>query len=325
MNVNVGEAFVLLTNGPQPTGSQLATRLISTSGTEIRVGLDKNRFRHLLIALEGEIATDMSSAALILRPFELEVEGSVRTYADLRCSDARLALVFERLALDVIARVEGGIEPSSALPLALREWRDLFKSGAQGITVEQVVGLIGELQVLGRLARTLGHAAALDAWWGPDGHTHDFYAPSGAAIEVKATRSLEGSRVHISNIGQLDPADVESLHLAVFRLKADQKAPTLDERIAGLLQEGFPAAELLNKVRGAGHIYESDVALNTQFKVLAESWWAVNDDFPGLRESRLSPEAQKGVTDIKYQLSLDAAGAPLSPETVDTLMTRWGQ
>lgn len=325
MTADISEAFVLLSSGAAPTGSELLTREISETDTSIRVGLDKDNFRHLLVGIDEEVPDDKRSVALTLCNRELKVGESSALFADLRCTDVRLALVFERLVSDVVSRIENGESPGKALPLALKEWRELFRGGHQGLTVEQVVGLIGELLVLERLAVCLGPQPALEAWRGPDGHTHDFYAPTGEAIEVKATRSLEGSRVHISNIAQLDPGDVNTLHLSVFRLKEDQTAPTLDERIATLLRAGFPAADLLAKVQGAGHIFETPVLVNTRFKVLADSWWHVDGKFPGLRESRLSSEALKGVSDIKYQLSIDAVGAPLSATEVGELLAGWGR
>jgi hypothetical protein len=241
------------------------------------------------------------------------------------CSDKRLSLVFERLVSDVVARIDGGEAPHAALPKSLEEWRDLFRAAPPGLSMEQAVGLIGELHVLERLADSVGTGDALDAWWGPDGHPHDFYSSATRAIEVKTTRSLEGNRIHISNIAQLDPSDLSDLHLAAVRLKADRQAMTLDERVNALLEKGFPAAVLLSKVEAAGHLHESPIQFNTQFAVVSEKWWFVGEDFPGLRAARLAPLAQKGVSGIKYELSLDSVGPALAAEAVDELLHGWGQ
>jgi hypothetical protein len=323
MTVNVGEEFVLLMSGPAPAGTELATRQVPAGDTEVRVGIDREGFRHLLVQVPDELPPGRQSAALSLGSRVLGVGGDAIPFADLKCMDTRLALVFERLVADVVARIEGGAQPDKALPLALNEWRDLFRSGSSGPTAEQVVGLVGELQVLERLSRSIGIERALEAWWGPDGHPHDFYSTEARAIEVKTTRSLEGNRIHISNVAQLDPAGLSDLRLVVFRLKQDRQAPTLDERINSLLERGFPAAALLTKIENAGYLYETPVPLKTRFAIVSETWWTVGDGFPGLRESRLSPAALRGVSNIKYELSLDAVGPSMSPTAVEELMGAW--
>lgn len=325
MSSDVAKDFVLLANGPVPTGSEIATRQVGTDQAGLRVGIDKDGFRHLLVRVPEALPVERSSAALTLDARTLLVDGDPVLFADLKCSDKRLSLVFERLVFDVVARIDAGEVPHAALPRSLAEWRDLFRAGTHGFSMEQAVGLIGELHVLERLAGSIGQSDALAAWWGPDGHPHDFYSSAARAIEVKSTRSLEGNRIHISNIVQLDPSDLSDLHLAVVRLKPDKQAPTLDERITALLKTGFPAAGLLAKVEAAGHVYESPVQFNTQFAVTSDKWWTVGENFPGVRAARLIPPAQKGVSNIKYELSLDSVGAALSAKGVDELIHGWRQ
>lgn len=323
MTTDIGLEFVLLANGVAPVGSELATRPVGAKVSELRVGIDKDGLRHLLAPIAEPFATDGRSAALSLSSRSLMVGGGATLFADLKCSDKRLSLVFERLVADIVARVEAGVSPNVALPKALEEWRDLFRATPRTFTLEQAIGLIGELHILERLAESMGHQAALDAWWGPDGHTHDFYSTAARAIEVKSTRTLEGNRIHVSNLAQLDPADVEDLHLAVLRLKADQRAPTLDERISALLDAGFPAAELLAKVGAAGYLHESKPQFPTRFSVKTERWWSVGEDFPGLRESRLAAPGMTGVSNVRYELSLDSVGAFLSDDRVDDAIRGW--
>ncbi|WP_157692868.1 PD-(D/E)XK motif protein [Pedococcus dokdonensis] len=321
--MNIGEEFVLLASGEAPTGTELSTRQVRVGNTDLRVGIDSDGFRHLLVQVPEEITGDRQSAALVLGTRILAVGSESVVYADLKCLDTRLALVFERLVADVAARIDAGDRPGAALLTALHEWRDLFRGVPSGPTREQVVGLIGELEVLGRLSGSVGIVQALDAWWGPDGHAHDFYSSAARAIEVKTTRSLEGNRIHVSNAAQLDPTDLADLCLAVFRLKEDRRAPSLDERIESLLELGYPAAELLAKIEGAGYVYETPIPFNTRFAVTSDRWWVVGADFPGVRESRLGPTALRGVSAIKYELSLDAVGAPMTAEHVDALVRGW--
>lgn len=316
---------MLLASGAAPTGTELSTRQVSAGDATVRVGIDKEGFRHLLLEAPDDFAPDRQSAALSLGSRVLVVAGHPVHFADLKCLDTRLSLVFERLVADVVMRIQGGAQPHKALPGALNEWRELFRAGRSGPTIEQVIGLIGELQVLERLSRNTSADGALDAWWGPDGHAHDFYSTQSRAIEVKATRSLEGNRIHISNTAQLDPINLSDLHLVVFRLRQDRQAPSLDERITSLLEAGFPAAALLTKIEGAGHVHETPLPFNTRFAIVADKWWRVGDGFPGVRESRLSPTALHGVSNIKYELSLDAVGPAMAQAAVEDLICGWGQ
>lgn len=324
MSADIGRDFVLLSSGARPTGTELVTRAVAAGDSGMRVAIDKEGFRHLLVPVPDEVPRDRQSVALSIEPRVLSVGGAPVLFADLKCLDTRLSLVFERLVTDVVARVESGVPPEVALPYALNQWRQLFQGGgSSGFTVEQVIGLIGELQVLLRLSESMGAERALDAWWGPDGHPHDFYSTADRAIEVKTTRSLEGNRIHVSNVAQMDPSNLTDLHLAVFRLRPDRLAPTLDDRITSLLELGFPAARTLTKIEAAGHVHESAVPFSTRFAVVWDRWWVVGSGFPGVRESRIDAAALRGVSNITYKLSLDAVGPAMPPEAVDELMQKW--
>jgi len=321
----IGLCFVLLENGPVPSGSELTTRPVAVAGGEVRLGIDSRRFRHVLVPVHETMREDRSSAALILSSRLLEVGGSEQLFADLYCTDLRLGMVFERLAADVHDRINGGEPAAEAMPNALSDWRDLFRGGSS-ISPESVLGLVGELTVLERLAEAVGIQTALDSWWGPDKHPHDFYSASAQAIEVKTTRSLGGNRISISNIAQLDPTGLDGLYLSVLRTKLDPTAPTLDERISGLLARGFPAAELLTKIERAGYVFEGVASqTDTRYAVLGHRWWHVTDDFPGIRASRVEPDHMKGVMTVKYELALDSVPSDMATEQVEALIAGWGK
>ena len=57
---------------------------------------------------------------------------------------------------------------------------------------------------------------------------------------MKTTTSVDGNFVSISNIDQLDPAAIISLHLVVVHAREDSAAPSLDERIDELVGLGVP-------------------------------------------------------------------------------------
>ena len=244
------------------------------------------------------------------------------TYADLHCRISSLDLVFERLAEDVLRRLTADSStPVTTCRKVLDDWRALLRAPSQSLSRETVVGLVGELEVL-RLLASHNSIGAFDAWRGPSMSVHDFVR-GGAELEVKTTTSVDGNFVSISNIDQLDPGLVSSLHLVVVHAREDATAPSLDERIDGLFALGLPNDALLTKVASAGYVYGSGVAVEDRFRIRSVRAWAVSDSFPGLRRAELGETRLKGISKIRYELALDSAPRRLSDEEFDLFMAAW--
>ena len=174
----------------------------------------------------------------------------------------------------------------------LDEWRALLKAAGQSVTRETVIGLVGELEVL-RLLAAHNPVGALDAWRGPSKSVHDFVR-GGAELEVKTTTSVDGNFVSISNIDQLDPTAITSLHLVVVHAREDSTAPGLDERIDELIGLGVPQDALLTKVAIAGYVYGSGALVDDRFQVRSVRAWIVGDSFPGPAPSRTRRSPAQG-------------------------------
>lgn len=322
----VAEHFVYLgMEARAVAGTRLLTRAIGqrVEAGEILTALDSDSQKHLLIpVLDSDVAEDQASQGAILGKRELLVEGRTVIYADLHCKIPALDLVFERLLDDVLAR----LERDSAAPVevcrgALDDWRALLRTASEGISRETATGLVGELEVLRLLARR-SPAAALDVWRGPTRSVHDFVL-GGSELEVKATASVEGDSVSVSNIDQLDPSLVGELHLVVVHLKANETAPTLDQRIDELMAMGFPRDELLARVQMAGYVYETAPGIDDRYATRSVRAWRVGQGFPGLRAGELPESSRKGISDIKYRMSLDAAPDRLGDDEFLALLTQW--
>jgi len=298
---------------------QLATRLIGDRG--LRVGLDGRRGKHLLVPVDAPFKADTRSRGVHLVEQQLIHEGRTLLYADLRCLDSRLDMVFDRLVQDVVDQVEhSGKPPFAVCKNVLEQWRDLLRRGDH-LTTEGVVGLIGELEMLQRLAQ-VDPVAALDAWVGPRRTVHDFVTGE-KAIEVKSSASLEGTSVSIHGLDQLDPVDLHALFLAVVHCRPSDAAPTLDERLDSLMAIGVPRMPLLKAVEQAGYVYESRPAVSTRYRVAKVTVWRVDPAFPGLRRSALPEAIRRGVSNVRYTLSTDSAPAPLTEVEADTLLGGW--
>lgn len=325
----VSEGFVFLTaQSKQLSATSLLTRPvgITLDGRDLLIGLDVNNQRHLLVPIaKPDIAEDHASRGVTLSSRLLRTGSEDVAFADLHCRIPTLDLVFERLVDDVIDRLEGGAEgPVEACRQALDDWRSLLEKARGGISREALVGLIGELEVL-RLLATEAPMEAFDSWRGPARTVHDFVRGS-HELEVKATTSVAGDHISVSNLDQLDPGLVEQLHLIVVHVKADATAANLDERIDQLLSLGLPRGALLAKVEEAGYVYETRAKdADDRYGVRSVRAWLVDDPFPGLRRSELAEVRLQGLSKLTYELDVAAFGSPLDEGQTQDLIAGWSK
>jgi hypothetical protein len=324
--IEVGEQFVLLEDEARDiAGSQLLTRPVGAKVDErdVLAAIDAVGDKHLLIPLTTDsIDGDSASQGVTLESRVLRTKSGDVTYADLHCRIPSLAMVFERLAEDILERLAADDSaPLSTCRKVLGEWRALLKAAGQNVTRETVIGLVGELEVL-RLLAAYNPAGALDAWRGPTRSVHDF-ARDGAELEVKTTTSVDGNFISISNIDQLDPAAMASLHLVVIHAREDISLLGLDGRIDELLDLGVPRDALLTKVAMAGYVYGSGAPVEDRYRIRSVRAWAVGDTFPGLRRAELGEDRLRGVSKIRYELALDSAPRRLSDREFEQFTATW--
>lgn len=124
-----------------------------------------------------------------------------------------------------------GKQPSEAVAEAMRAWQHLLKRPVL-LTLEEQLGLLGELWFLVRLGRTMG-PAAFDAWVGPAGEPHDFRTGD-AEFEVKVTRQPQ--RIHvIHGLRQMQPGVGHQLYLLSLHLQpaGTNAGFSLNDQVAG--------------------------------------------------------------------------------------------
>lgn len=317
--------FILLSNGPQPSGTELATQTIGdVEGRPLLLAVDAHGCRHLLVETQKKVRSDLRSRALKVAGRTLVIDGDNRVFVDLWCSDLNLGNLFERVVDDILGRLTDGADPNTVCHMALEDWRDLLHAARAGTSLEDAIGLIGELEILGWLADATSPADALASWWGPERHVHDFYSQSNKAVEVKTTQTLDGNRVTISNLDQLDPLHLKLLWLAVVHVRPDTTAPSLDDRIRKLIGAGINERELVAKVADSGHVFDVPTTIDTRFGIRTVRLWQVGETFPGLRRSGLTDHILKGVSNVRFELNLDTAGDSLNESQIRTVFDEWG-
>ena len=194
---------------------------------------------------------------------------------------------------------ESGVDAYIELNRVLASWRKALRLENRSVDRQAVIGLFAELTVLLRMAEQ-DPDAALHAWRGPEGHRHDFSRTN--ALEVKGYTN-EASTVTIHGLRQLDPPPSGDLHLLAMRLEESTAGRTLADLIEELDGRGISVDMLEQRCDSQEPLFsDSEIRLH----ILSGRVFHVGSDFPGLRESRLSPQALKGVDRVAYTLHLDA-------------------
>lgn len=242
-------------------------------------------------------------------------DGGRRDWLDVVCTDARLLRTFLSLIGEMLDRSDESGRPSiDELAEVLESWRAALARERTAMDRNRLVGLFGELTVLERLAAR-DPQAALSSWKGRQGAVHDFSRTN--ALEVKTLVGDGSPAVTIHGEHQLDPPSSGALHLVAFRIADSADGESLEELTARIAEHGVPHEDVL---RTLGDDAPGIEDRQRRFAIEAIRLHEVTDDFPGLRSSRLSPETLRGVSNISYQLSLDACPGQLDPDQLDAVL-----
>lgn len=248
-----------------------------------------------------------------------ELDSPARNYLDVRCIEPALNSVFCAFVDHVLTQLTPDVDALVMLRRSADEWKQLFRAG-RSLSSEEAIGLIGELDILARLA-AVAPTPAWQSWKGPRGGVHDFMTIE-ADLEVKSTSALDGGGLTIHGLDQLD-SDGRPLYLVVQRVREDSGAPSLDDRLDGLSQTGLPQFELLEVAARLGHRYRSGAHGDEhRYRVTQTRIFEVHETFPGLRRSRLSPDLLHGVSRVRFTLAADALINPRSDPFMQDLFKR---
>lgn len=190
----------------------------------------------------------------------------------------------------------------------LRRWVNFWRRIGGGLSVEKIVGLVGELL-------TIADWYALDGlshgnWGGPTGEPQDFQFPS-AAVEVKTSQSRTGPRTHrISSVLQLDDPNVENLYLISYRIKLHANGSRkifeiVDEVLRTPEFANSDAIEKLNRALSDVGLTRSSPSKYLAFDVIDCRLYRVKGDFPRLFATDVARNSS--VFDVKY--SIDISGS----------------
>lgn len=189
----------------------------------------------------------------------------------------------------------------------VRAWQEFMRKGAQPLSAENEIGLVGELAILAAiLDEGVLAASALEAWVGPLGGLRDFEIGTGG-IEVKSTLSAAGFPAWVGSLDQLDDSVRQPLFVAGVRLRQAASGSSLPDSVASVrdIVQGYAAAERLLSERlvAAGYFDTQADQYSRCFHIANVRVVEVGPGFP-----RLTPgEAPPGIVRARYEIDLDKA------------------
>jgi Putative PD-(D/E)XK family member, (DUF4420) len=195
----------------------------------------------------------------------------------------------------------------------IRAWQEFMRKGAQSLSPESEIGLVGELTLLRAIIDAgLPLASAIESWVGPLDGVRDFEIGTGS-LEVKTTLSAAGFPAKIGSLEQLDDSVRQPLFVAGARLRQTDTGQSLPELVAEMrdVAAGEPEAMRLlgERLIAAGYFDAHADRYVRRFALADTRVVEVKEGFP-----RLTPgSVPLGVRRATYEIDLDKAAGPSMP------------
>lgn len=292
----------------------LERRVYTRSDCDLFVGVQKPANSR---ALRVKFSSSSAPPSLHLPPFRgIEInEGSFVEHhvgyrsITLSASNPSFKGVFTSLAEDVARHVSQHCDEAEAAAAffgRLLQWQRLLeRQGAEGLSVEQQLGLYGELWFLREHALvSLPLPQAVLSWTGPQWTAKDFQF-SGCAVEVKTTTGRQHQHLQIASEKQLDDAGLDALFLCHVSLDTAQGAgetlPDIVEALRQTLAPNVIAAQALeDRLLDAGYLdIHAASYVGIGYVLRSVNLYRVRDGFPRIMERDLL----LGVGDVRYSIS----------------------
>ncbi|MFE6098427.1 PD-(D/E)XK motif protein [Streptomyces laurentii] len=233
--------------------------------------------------------------------------------ARIRTTQVALMRDFHDLLLAVADRI---VTQNRSLDHAFTEtvnaWSSLLDRRRE-MSAQRRIGLLGEIAILARLARTYGWESAVASWTGPYGEEHDF-ALRNFDLEVKTT-SMERRRHVIHGFEQLAPAPDRPLWFASLRVtRGGAGGRTLSESVHAVREAvaGQAPASLVRldaALERSG--WSSDHADDERWAPRDEALVLAAEAVPRLTPSILAAATMERISALRYET--DVTGIAPTP------------
>jgi len=193
-------------------------------------------------------------------------------------------------------------------------WRRFFQNHNQGLSEEEVRGLIGELEILGRLLLLHGADLAMDSWRGPQGELHDFHLPD-FRVEVKSWINESLPRIFISNPSQIVIDGTWPIWVAAVQLSKDHAlGSNLPDRVKALADNMNSSQRVVfdAHLSDAGYLSCLSEMYTHRYSVRETVFYLIEEGFPFIDPTKVP----SGITCLKYALELGALAPFLAPSPI---------
>jgi len=187
----------------------------------------------------------------------------------------------------------------------VRAWQEFMRKGAQVLSPEAEIGLIGELSFLLAIINAgVSAASAIESWVGPLDGVQDFELGTGA-LEGKTTLASAGFPARIGSLEQLDNSIRQPLFVAGARLRQTAGGQNLPESVGALRAaiKGDAEAErlLAERLLAAGYFDAHAERYPRRFDLAGTRVVEVGDTFPRLTAGHVPA----GILKATYEIDLD--------------------
>ena len=281
------------------------------------LAIDRGGFRHLFILTQkvSEVTPIFHSNGLRVSISKFKIGTSPENfYLDFHCYNPRQNSTFSAVVIDVIHSIKGNSSDLlSVINETIARWRDFWTTRTSGMSMEETLGLFGEIWFMLRWFPTLD-SQVIRMWQSTVNARHDFQGDQ-VSVEVKTanTRTTGAPVHHISGLEQLD--DPQSGKLYLFSLQVTDDAlsnntlhslvNTVQKKISG---DYLTLSDFNTKVVSRGYTLDDTGYPALGYRILSERLYKVTDRFPRIvRRSFVTQELPSGISNIKY--NLDMAGS----------------
>ena len=284
---------------------------VEIGGFDVVVAHDHLGRRHFLVPFgKGETlrASHRGAGMRATAPRPLLRDGASHMYLDVVCTRPELHGIFCRVAGELLTIAKSsGDEPARRCEETLRQWRELFGSRQGGLGPEQLLGLIGELFMVERLA-LLNPTGALTYWTGPLGGIHDFRRGN-VALEVKTTLRHHGLFFTVSGIDQLEAPPGGQLAVAALRFeRVPEGTVTITSLIRRIEAARCDPGLLRERLAEVGYVPGESPELDGEaFELRDSRIYTVTSQFPRIiRSSFALGTLPPGVLSVNYEIDLSS-------------------
>ncbi len=226
--------------------------------------------------------------------------------------------LFAAMVADVVHAidVESNADDNRLLRVFLgriRAWQEFMRKGAQPLSPESEIGLVGELTLLRTIIDSgVPLATAIESWVGPLDGPRDFELGTGS-LEVKTTLSAAGFLAKIGSLDQLDDSVRQPLFMVGAKLRQTDAGMSLPELVAEMRDIATDESEavrlLSERLIAAGYFDAHAEHYIRRFTLVDTRVVEVNEGFP-----RLTPgSVPLGITKAIYEIDLDKVAGPRIP------------